>query len=64
VWKRPGDPLILGIAITRSRAGLLLGMLAVFGSLPIVMSLRMQRGTKRILALAVGIALCCRCSLR
>jgi O-antigen ligase len=32
-------------------------MLAVLGSLPIVMSLRKQRGTKRILALVVGIAL-------
>jgi O-antigen ligase len=49
--------LILGIAITRSRAGLFLAMLAVLGSLPIVITLRKHRGTKRILALAVGIAL-------
>ena len=49
--------LILGIAMARSRAGLLFGMLAVLGSLPIVMGLRRQRGTKRVLAVAVGLAL-------
>jgi O-antigen ligase len=48
--------LILGIAIASSRAGLLLGMLAVFGSLPIVLSFRKRRGARRVLALAVGIA--------
>lgn len=48
---------ILGIAMARSRAGLLLGMVAVLGSLPIVMSLRRQRGTKRVLAFAVGLGL-------
>jgi hypothetical protein len=49
--------LILGIALTRSRAGLLLGMLGVLGSLPIAMGLRQQQGVRRILALVVGIAL-------
>lgn len=48
--------LVLGIAMARSRAGLLLGMIAVLGSLPIVMTLRKQRGTGRIIALVVGIA--------
>jgi hypothetical protein len=48
--------LILGIALTRSRAGLLLGMLAVFGSLPIVMALGPQRGARRILALTLAVA--------
>ena len=48
--------LILGIALSHSRAGMLLGMLAVLGSLPIVMGLSRQRGTKRILALTLGVA--------
>jgi len=48
--------LILGIALSRSRAGMLLGMLAVMGSLPIIMGLSRQRGTKRILALTLGVA--------
>jgi O-antigen ligase len=48
--------LILGIAVTRSRAGLLLGMVAVLGSLPIATGLRKHRGTSRILALVVAIA--------
>jgi O-antigen ligase len=48
--------LLLGIAMTRSRAGLLLGMLGVLGSLPIVMGMRKQRGARRVLALVVGIA--------
>ena len=48
--------LILGIAMSRSRAGMLLGMVAVLGSLPLVMSLRQQRGAKRILAITLGIA--------
>ena len=49
--------LILGIAITRSRAGLLLGMLALLGSLPIVLALRRRRGTRRALAVAVSLGL-------
>lgn len=49
--------LILGIAIARSRAGLLLGMLALLGSLPIVLALRRRRGTRRVLAVAVALGL-------
>ena len=49
--------LILGIAIARSRAGLLLGMLALLGSLPIVLGLRRRRGTRRVLAVAVALGL-------
>jgi O-antigen ligase len=48
--------LILGIALSRSRAGMLLGMVAVLVSLPLVMGLRRQRGTKRILAITLAIA--------
>jgi hypothetical protein len=48
--------LILGIALSHSRAGLVLGMLAILGTLPIVMGLRRQRGTKRILGITLGIA--------
>lgn len=48
--------IILGIALSRSRAGMLLGMIAVLASLPIVMGLRRQRGTKRILALTLAVA--------
>ena len=49
--------LILGIALTRSRAGLLLAMVSVLGSLPIVISLRQQRGTKRVLAVILVVAI-------
>ena len=49
--------MILGIAISRSRAGLLLGMLALLGSLPIVLALRRRRGTRRALAVAVSLGL-------
>ena len=48
--------LMLGIALSRSRAGMLLGMLAVLGSLPLAMSLRKQRGMKRILAAILAVA--------
>jgi hypothetical protein len=48
--------LVLGIALTRSRGGLLLAMAAVLGSLPIVLGLRQQRGTKRILAVILVVA--------
>jgi O-antigen ligase len=48
--------IILGIAMSRSRAGMLLGMLAVLASLPLVMGLRRQRGTKRILAITLAVA--------
>ena len=49
--------LIFGILLGRSRGGLLLGMIAVLGSLPIVMSLRRQRGTKRVLTAAIALGL-------
>jgi O-antigen ligase len=48
--------LIVGIALSRSRAGVLLGMLAVLGSLPIVTSLGPQKGARRLLALAMAVA--------
>jgi O-antigen ligase len=48
--------LILGIAMSRSRAGMLLGMVAVLGTFPVVMGMRRQRGAKRILAVTLGIA--------
>ncbi|HEX4854371.1 O-antigen ligase family protein [Arenimonas sp.] len=49
--------LILGLALARSRAGLLLGMLAIACSLPAVMAFRKQRGTKRLIAVAVAVGL-------
>ena len=48
--------LILGIAMTSSRAGLLLGMLAVLGSLAIMTRTRRRHGGKRVLVLTIGIA--------
>lgn len=48
--------LILGIALTHSRTGLLLGMLAVLGSLPIALALRRQTGARRVLAIVLGVA--------
>ena len=49
--------LILGIAITLSRAGLLLGMLGLFLSLPVVLGLRRRRGTTRWLAVGTSLGL-------
>jgi O-antigen ligase len=49
--------LILGVALARSRAGLMLGMLAVLLSLPAILSLRKRRGAKRVLALIMGLGL-------
>ena len=49
--------LILGIAIARSRAGLLLGMVGLLASLPIVLGLRRRRGTGRVLAVGVALGL-------
>lgn len=49
--------LILGVALARSRAGLVLGMLAVLLSLPTILSLRKRRGAKRVLALTLGMGL-------
>ena len=44
---------ILGIAITRSRAGLMLGMLGLLLCLPVVLRMRRRRGTRRTLVLAL-----------
>lgn len=50
--------LILGLALTRSRAGLVLGMIAVLMSLPIALKLRDRRGgLRRILVAAVAVGL-------
>ncbi|WP_158637259.1 O-antigen ligase family protein [Arenimonas daejeonensis] len=49
--------LILGIALARSRAGLLLGMVGLLLSLPLVLSMRRRRGTRRVLAVAIGMGL-------
>lgn len=46
---------ILGIAITLSRAGLLLGMAGLLLSVPLVLVMRRRRGTRRTLALAVAV---------
>ncbi|WP_290885936.1 O-antigen ligase family protein [Arenimonas sp.] len=48
---------ILALALVGSRAGLALGMLAIALSLPAVLAMRRQRGTKRLLAVAVGVGL-------
>jgi len=49
--------LILGIALTRSRAGIVLCVLAIGLSVPMVLALRRQRGLRRVLAgvLAIGV---------
>ncbi len=49
--------LILGLALARSRAGLFLGMLAIAASVPAVLAFRKQRGTKRLIAVAVAVGL-------
>ena len=49
--------LILGIALARSRAGLILGMLAVLLSLPVVLSLRDRRGMRRAVMIIVSVGL-------
>lgn len=50
--------LILGLAMSRSRGGLVLGMLAVLLSLPLALKLRQQsRGSRRLLAAAVAVGL-------
>jgi hypothetical protein len=51
--------LILGVALARSRAGLLLGMAAVLLSAPVILSLRRSRGLRRTvsLVLAAGLVL-------
>ncbi|PZO06769.1 MAG: hypothetical protein DCF27_12085 [Lysobacteraceae bacterium] len=50
--------LILGLAMARSRGGLLLGMVAIALSVPAVLALRRQRGgTRRIIAVIVAVGL-------
>jgi O-antigen ligase len=49
--------LILGVALARSRAGLMLGMLAVLLTLPAILALRKRRGAKRVLAAIMGLGL-------
>ena len=49
--------LILGVALTLSRAGLLLGMLGLLLSVPMLLSLRRRRGVKRAYAVIVAVAL-------
>lgn len=49
--------LILGIAIARSRAGLLLGMIGLAASALAVMMMRRRRGTRRALGVAVALGL-------
>lgn len=49
--------LILALALVRSRAGLLLGMLAIALSLPAVLAMRRKRGTRRLMAVMVGVGL-------
>jgi hypothetical protein len=48
--------LIVGIALTGSRAGFLLGFFAVLGSLPLALARGRHRGGSRILIAALGIA--------
>lgn len=47
--------LVLGLAIARSRAGLVLGMVGVLLSLPVALGLRQGRGTRRFLVFALGL---------
>jgi len=47
--------LILGIALTGSRAGFLLGFFAVLGSLPLALARGRHRGGSRILVAAIGV---------
>jgi O-antigen ligase len=48
--------LVVGIALTGSRAGFLLGFFAVLGSLPLALARGRHRGGSRILVAALGIA--------
>lgn len=48
---------ILALALVRSRAGLALGMLAIVLSVPAVLAVRRQRGTKRLMAGVVAVGL-------
>jgi len=46
---------VLGVAITYSRAGLLLGMAGLLACLPIVLRMRRRRGTRRALGMALAL---------
>jgi O-antigen ligase len=49
---------VVGIALTGSRAGVLLGAIAVFGSLPLALSGgRTRAGAKRVLVVALAVAI-------
>jgi len=48
--------LVVGVALTGSRAGFLLGFFAVLGSLPLALARGRHRGATRILIAALGIA--------
>jgi O-antigen ligase len=48
--------LIVGIALTGSRAGVLLGLFAVLGSLPVALARGRHKGVRRVLIAALGIA--------
>lgn len=47
--------IVLGLAIARSRAGLVLGMVGVLLSLPVALGLRQGRGARRLMAFAFGL---------
>ncbi|MCX7034407.1 MAG: O-antigen ligase family protein [Arenimonas sp.] len=49
--------LIAGIAIASSRAGLVLGMLAIALAVPAVLQVRRRAGTRRVLAIALAVGL-------
>ncbi|HEU0152050.1 MAG TPA: O-antigen ligase family protein [Arenimonas sp.] len=49
--------LILALALVGSRAGILLGMLAIALSLPAVLAMRNKRGTRRLMAAVLGVGL-------
>jgi len=48
--------LVIGIALSGSRAGLLLAMVAVVGVVPIIVTLNRQRGGRRVIVLLLGLA--------
>ena len=49
--------LVIGIALSGSRAGLLLAMVAVLGCAPLLVRLNRQKGARRLLYLVIGVAL-------
>jgi O-antigen ligase len=48
--------LVVGVALTGSRAGVLLGLFAVLGSLPVALARGHHRGVRRVLVAALGLA--------